>query len=336
MKINTQDYNVYLDIDDDIDVIFKLVGDADTFLLKQAISELDITNDRAVIMFWAAAGRFYNQPECVNMLNEFHRSIKNPVVLFSGALNVTSDTLELIHEPINLFQYIAKSEQPLERSITFNKTKKFIYTSTKDYTSRCFILQHLINNNYAGQGTISYRCLYQNRQFEHFLNVPVLQDACATIDHLLPYGGLTGETDDVINYINKPEHLVNDAYLSIITETYYHGPVFLSEKIFYSMLYNHFFIFYGPKGSLQYLRSLGFKTFSHVIDESYDNIDDPVDRLLSVVRSLDEFLRKPLAEMDKLYRDNLEIFEHNRKLVLQTDITAQVNSALRRAIKNKI
>ncbi len=42
------------------------------------------------------------------------------------------------------------------------------------------------------------------------------------------------------------------------------------------------FILAGTAGSLEYLRSYGFKTFSSVWDESYDLVEDPAERLIQI------------------------------------------------------
>lgn len=333
MIINTHDYNVYLDINDNINVIFKPLGDADYNLLSQAINDVEISNDTDVIMLWAPAGRFYGDQRSIELLNNFYQRIKNPVVLFSGSLAVDSPSLICPHQPIDLFRYITKIEQPQERTIIVSKPKKFLYTSTKNYFSRAYILQHLINNRLTDQGIISYRCLNDPRYIEEYLNVPVITDACASISHLLPYGGLEG--DLYLNYQTKPEYAITNSYLSVLTETFYDGPIYLSEKIYYAMMYNHFFVFAGPANSLAYLRGQGFKTFAHVINESYDSIQDPVKRIRAVVDSLDEFLDKSLEEIETLYEENLDIFNHNRKLVLETEINIVVNSALCRAIAQR-
>ena len=42
------------------------------------------------------------------------------------------------------------------------------------------------------------------------------------------------------------------------------------------------FILAGTHGSLEYLRSYGFKTFGNVWDESYDLVEDPAERLIQI------------------------------------------------------
>jgi len=64
----------------------------------------------------------------------------------------------------------------------------------------------------------------------------------------------------------------------------------LTEKILRPIACGHPFILVSTPGSLRYLRSYGFKTFDDVIDESYDNIVDPLARLKAVVEVMKHLL----------------------------------------------
>jgi hypothetical protein len=46
--------------------------------------------------------------------------------------------------------------------------------------------------------------------------------------------------------------------------------VFVSEKTFKPIELSHPFIIYGNQGTMAYLHGLGFETFDHIVDESYD------------------------------------------------------------------
>lgn len=72
----------------------------------------------------------------------------------------------------------------------------------------------------------------------------------------------------------------------------------------------------GPAGTLQYLREQGYRTFSHVIDESHDSITDPVDRLTQATQSLMDFLRQPQSTIRQAYESSQDIIKHNRALLL--------------------
>jgi hypothetical protein len=80
---------------------------------------------------------------------------------------------------------------------------------------------------------------------------------------------------------------------------------------------------------------LGFKTWSHVIDESYDDIENSAERLYAVTSSINKFLSKPIDDIRQLYIENLDIINHNRELVRSTEINDVIVSAMKQAIAIK-
>jgi predicted secreted Zn-dependent protease len=84
----------------------------------------------------------------------------------------------------------------------------------------------------------------------------------------------------------------------------------LTEKTFKPIALGMPFVIVGTKGSLEYLRSYGFKTFGHIWDESYDQADDSVriQRIASLIKSLDEL---PTDAKQDLFDAAHEVVEHN-------------------------
>jgi len=326
-------YNVYLDIPDDINFSWNYIYDNTVFDLDNFIQNLNIKNDQSLIVLWGVDRRINVNDLRFNKLNEWYRSIKNPMILFNGAIYTNiSGFLEFPYQQVDFFRYLSKLSIG-EFTPAINKSKKFFFASTKDYLSRRYILQSLINNGFKNQGYLAYKCIercYTNESYDP-INLQLIQDAGTSIDHLLPIQGF----DNDIEYANISETIISDAYLSIVTETFFTGPLYFSEKIFNSMLYNHFFIYLGPPHSLKYLRSLGFKTWGHVIDESYDDIKNPAERLYAVTDSINKFLSNPIDDIKQIYIENLDIINHNRKLVISTEINDVIVSAMKQAIAIK-
>jgi hypothetical protein len=129
-------------------------------------------------------------------------------------------------------------------------------------------------------------------------------------------------TENPISIKSDDEQYFNSSYFSLVTETLwqqgnfygnweeYHGH-FFSEKIFKPILMKHPFILASRPGSLARLRSLGYRSFSPYIDETYDTIYDPKARLEAImaeVKRLGEFTEQDWIEWQKNVRD---IVEHN-------------------------
>lgn len=64
----------------------------------------------------------------------------------------------------------------------------------------------------------------------------------------------------------------------------------LTEKTLRPIACGHPFILAATPGSLQYLRNYGFETFAGLIDETYDTIEDPVQRLKAIMSAMNRLL----------------------------------------------
>jgi hypothetical protein len=125
-----------------------------------------------------------------------------------------------------------------------------------------------------------------------------------------------------INFANETDHPMHSCWLSLfdecadsllylVTETVATGRRHhITEKTFKPIAMGMPFVIVGTKGSLEYLRSYGFKTFEGIWDESYDNAEDDVriERIASLLRSLDELT--PEGKQD-LFNQAQKVIEHN-------------------------
>lgn len=94
----------------------------------------------------------------------------------------------------------------------------------------------------------------------------------------------------------QPEPYV-DTYFSLITETVCAESdfSFRTEKIAKPLAMGHPFIVAANRGFYRDLRDLGFRTFEHVIDESFDQIDSAQDRLDRIVDIVTDLCRQDLS-----------------------------------------
>ncbi len=96
----------------------------------------------------------------------------------------------------------------------------------------------------------------------------------------------------------------------------------LTEKTLRPIACGHPFILLAAPHSLEYLRRYGFKTFDSVIDESYDTIQDPLQRIHAVVELMQEIQHcknKPL-----IYQQLVEIAKFNQRRFFSDDFHQQV------------
>jgi hypothetical protein len=103
----------------------------------------------------------------------------------------------------------------------------------------------------------------------------------------------------------------NNSLIHVVTETVYKGnKQHLTEKTFKPIVMQQPFILQSCKGSLEYLRRYGFKTFSEFWDESYDECDDDT-RTKQIGKLLQDINNMSQKEKDSLQNAVSNTVEYN-------------------------
>lgn len=136
---------------------------------------------------------------------------------------------------------------------------------------------------------------------------------------------LNGQIKEV--YINQTAHnmswpegllfsqLYIDTYFSVVTETNFHIPKdFRTEKIYKPLMIGHPFIVVSNYHFYQGLHNLGFKTFGHLIDESFDDIYDNANRLEKIIATINNLCNSNLQDF---LNEAKPICDYNRKHFLE-------------------
>lgn len=98
----------------------------------------------------------------------------------------------------------------------------------------------------------------------------------------------------------------------IVTETvFYHSKLHLTEKIFKPIVAQRPFMLAAAPGNLAYLKSYGFQTFDHWIDESYDTIQDPDQRLQAIVDQTSRLCAMSDSELQQMHQEMQPVLDHN-------------------------
>ncbi len=117
-----------------------------------------------------------------------------------------------------------------------------------------------------------------------------------------------------------------DSYLHIVSETYFDKDVIhFSEKIFKPIWYMQPFVVFSTPYTLKHLKDLGYKTFNKWINESYDNIEDPTERMYTAIEACREFMNKPTNELNNVMKEMLPILNHNVLTLLNNREKLHVN-----------
>ena len=112
-------------------------------------------------------------------------------------------------------------------------------------------------------------------------------------------------------------HLRN-TYFSLVSETIFknNNPGFLTEKIFKPVMFKHPFIVICIPKTLELFRSLGYKTFDGIIDESYDSEYDENKRLKMIIDETERLCNLTPAELEDFRNKCLPIVDYNFEVAM--------------------
>lgn len=116
--------------------------------------------------------------------------------------------------------------------------------------------------------------------------------------------------------MNEVDHYYEPWYkniaIDVVCETTFDYPhPFTSEKAFRPMANKRMFILIDAPGKLKYLHDRGFKTFHPFIDETYDTIQHPAERMTALLKEIDRIASIPLDEIKANMLKYVHILEHN-------------------------
>lgn len=95
----------------------------------------------------------------------------------------------------------------------------------------------------------------------------------------------------------RPEPYI-DTYFSVVTETVFDYPhSFRTEKIAKPLTQGHPWIAVANAGFYRDMHDLGFQTFSPVIDESFDTIDNGADRIARIAAVVDDLCSQDMLQL---------------------------------------
>jgi hypothetical protein len=102
--------------------------------------------------------------------------------------------------------------------------------------------------------------------------------------------------------------------LEVVLETLFDDDrLHLTEKTLRPIACGHPFILIATQGSLEYLRGYGFKTFHNIIDETYDTIADPAQRLEAILIEMNRIAKLPHDAKQQIYAALRSIAEYNQQ-----------------------
>ena len=190
--------------------------------------------------------------------------------------------------------------------------------------------------NRAWSGTREYRLKFAELIINHNLVQNCVMgfnsfDDVDYRDHQFQNSNLRIQRDDLENYFfhNTTPSTASADYnsvdyqttnLEVVLETLFDDDrLQLTEKILRPIACGHPFMIASTQGTLEYLQNYGFKTFGDLIDETYDTIEDPVERLQAIVIELKRIANLPIVQKEILFSSMRDVADYNRRLFFSTE-----------------
>lgn len=242
-----------------------------------------------------------------------------------GSVNDRDDMNSHIIHWADFFKLVARMYKHLPHKLNlltdpYQPRKKYfdaLLGSPKPH--RTFVFNSVIQNNLQDKFIMTYGGKWNDNEFyaqDYFIWEPDCvpqQKIIGTADYVLYDGYLTALSHVI------PIDTFNSTAYSIIAETDHDNTLsFYSEKTAKALVGRRLFVAFTGYKFLQNLRTLGFKTFDGIIDESYDLIKDDNQRYTQAFEQVKYLCNQP---QEIILQQAQPILEHNYDLIMNTDWT---------------
>jgi hypothetical protein len=115
-----------------------------------------------------------------------------------------------------------------------------------------------------------------------------------------------------MHWASPNPHFYLDSYFSVVVDTTMErGMLFMTPMSYKPIMNCHPFVYFGNAGALAELRRIGFQTFSPLIDESYDAVEDPRERLRLALGEFQRLGNLAPHHLHEMYCELWPRLEHN-------------------------
>lgn len=207
-------------------------------------------------------------------------------------------------------------------SISDQRRKDFLCLNRVHKNWRAAVMADLVSRQVLDNSFWSYCKVDVNTEDDdnpiQVDQIPQLRYRIGRFLNAAPYYCDQMDDEERNNHSMNPDELFCDTFANIVTESQFDvdqsGGVFLTEKTFKPIKHAQIFFIVGAAGSVSELRKLGYRVFDHVLDHSYDEIEDPTLRWLAVRDAIEKSHAQGLASLYAQCHDDLL---HNQQLFTQ-------------------
>ena len=295
MKFKYPVYNPCIDV---VDVVQDWFKDAAVSTRDRALALEQPFSIAAVRAFYNCSHIFaYNTAVALNDVSEFdlvlisdieyfkyqeieqwaaENNIKNYLIAVGGIR--PTDQLDhtcMEYRHYNIERYVSRNQ--FVNTAGNNKPFLFDCLLGARRPHRDYVMLALTKTGLLDKSVVTYRAGFPGEIVDEYTKIFAEQfpDTVLNWPYISP--NLDPEWEVSTNVTNQiscvsPNKIFQNTYYSIICETLGTGDdFFLSEKTVKAMFAKRLFVVFGPRYFLRKLRELGFETFGHIIDESYDD-----------------------------------------------------------------
>lgn len=214
----------------------------------------------------------------------------------------------------------------LEHSTTYHikyKEKIFLCFNRMPRQHRLDLLEMMLEHNYVKLGFYSFSLdLIETLAVRHYFDETNRYITIKNNKNMFPLLlNMTAKRSNPVDLIIDDFRYFEESYFSIVTETAFydkqsHGinSTFITEKTMKCFIKFHPFIMIGRPHLLLALKKLGYQTFTPMIDESYDSIENDDDRLSMIFLEIHKLMSKTPAEWIVWQTQIKEIVIHNNNI----------------------
>ncbi len=214
----------------------------------------------------------------------------------------------------------AELDPSLVYANTFNKDFNIYnraWSGSREY--RVKFTDLLVENNLINRSNIKFSTTCDQQHYQQYLYKN---------PKFIPNNDLSMLPEPTAASTYSADYSANDykeCWFDVVLETLFDDQrLHITEKTLRPIACGKPFILTATHGSLDYLRSYGFKTFGDYIDESYDSISDPYQRLEAIIQLMTKISMLSLSEKEELNKKFLPIIKYNQQRFFSKEFSDQV------------
>lgn len=255
-------------------------------------------------------------------------------------LEIASDNITIIPWGGDVVNQIAEYQHVVPvLDKNFDSTRHYISLNRQNRDHRVIAVSYLVATGLLDHGVVTYlsqqekffdesaNCLLDRIGWEFDLprheklreqlidgySLIRNKSICLTGDSFDIYGN--DQNNNISNFNTKLRSKYQNSFVEIVSESSFSAPSFLvTEKTANSVYGCNFPIILSGVGAVDHLRQLGLDVFDDVVDHSYDNIANPLDRISNAIDlnrrllSDSDYAKSQWSRCHSRFENNIKVF----------------------------